>query len=165
MKEMAEKLSLRENGDLYFGDEKVAVVYNRTTFRLSDYIFGEEYDAQRSWEAKLMVCKSNALSIPPIEFELVNSKRVQTELAKPEVLRRYASQEDADLIMTTRVGEWEFDSISQENLAALTAKVEADPSAYVLKPNLEGGGNNLYGEDILSKLRGDRHALRSYILM
>lgn len=55
---------------------------------------------------------SNAISIPPIEFELINLKRVQTELIKPEVLRRYASEEEAKALMNTRVGEWEFDSIS-----------------------------------------------------
>lgn len=49
---------------------------------------------------------SNAISIPPIEFELVNLKRVQTELVKPEVLRRYASEEEAAKLMKTRVGEW-----------------------------------------------------------
>lgn len=55
---------------------------------------------------------SNAISIPPIEFELINLKRVQTELIKPEVLRRYASEEEAKTLMNTRVREWEFDSIS-----------------------------------------------------
>jgi hypothetical protein len=37
---MAEKLSLRENGDLYFGEERVAIVYYRTVFRIIDYNFG-----------------------------------------------------------------------------------------------------------------------------
>lgn len=65
------------------------------------------------WKAKEAIVFSNALSVPPIEFELVNQKRMQTELAKPEILKRYASEEEAEMLMKTRVGEWEFDNISE----------------------------------------------------
>ena len=37
---------------------------------------------------------------------------------------------------------------SPEALAALQAKVFASPQNYVLKPQREGGGNNIYGADI-----------------
>lgn len=65
---MAEKLSLRENGDLYFGEERVAIVYYRTTYRITDYNFGQEGDIERSFAAKEMANRSNAINIPPIEF-------------------------------------------------------------------------------------------------
>jgi hypothetical protein len=61
-------LSIKNDGDLYFGEEKVAVVYYRTVYRVSDYKFGNEGDFERSFAAKEMICKSNAFSIPPIEF-------------------------------------------------------------------------------------------------
>ena len=93
LKLMAEKLSLRENGDLYYGEDRVAIVYYRTIFRISDYMFGQEGDIERSFAAKEMANRSNAINIPPIEFELTNLKRVQTELGKPEVLRRYATEQ------------------------------------------------------------------------
>lgn len=48
---------------------------------------------------------------------------MQTELAKPEVLRRYASEEEAELLAKTRVSEWEFDSITEEGFSALAARV------------------------------------------
>lgn len=65
----------------------------------------------------------------------------------------------------TRVGEWEFDNISEEELSALRERVEANLEGFILKPNMEGGFNNLYGADILPVLRGEREKLRCYILM
>lgn len=68
MKQLAENLTLKNDGDLYFGEERVAVVYYRTVYRVSDYKFGNEGDFERSFAAKEMICKSNAFSVPPIEF-------------------------------------------------------------------------------------------------
>jgi hypothetical protein len=62
-----------------------------------------------------MANRSNAINVPPIELELTNLKRVQTELGKPEVLRRYATLEEAETLMKARVREWDFDSISKED--------------------------------------------------
>jgi glutathione synthase len=39
-----------------------------------------------------------------------------------------------------------------------------DPSAYVLKPQREGGGNNLYGEELAARLQ-QGGGLAAYILM
>lgn len=41
----------------------------------------------------------------------------------------------------------------------------ADPDSYVLKPQREGGGNNLYGEELAARLRQGGEGLRAYILM
>jgi hypothetical protein len=123
LKEMTEKLVLHENGDLYFGKERVSFVYYRSTYRLDHFEFGENYDINKSWEALEKVELSNAIPIPSIEFRLVNLKRVQTELGKLEVLRKYATEEEAEMLMKTRVQEWEFDSMSEGELKTLTAQV------------------------------------------
>ena len=48
--------------------------------------------------------------------------------------------------------------------AELVDKVSRDPSKYVLKPQREGGGNNIFGDDILPFL--DKHEdLWQYSLM
>jgi hypothetical protein len=65
---MASKLLLKENGDLYYGEEKVAVVYYRTIHKINYYKFDEGYDVANSWKAREKVALSNAISIPPIEF-------------------------------------------------------------------------------------------------
>lgn len=43
---MAAKLDLKENGDLYYGKEKVGVVYLRGVYKIDHYRFGEGYDVE-----------------------------------------------------------------------------------------------------------------------
>lgn len=40
----------------------------------------------------------------------------------------------------------------QEKSDAATEAVRANPTDFVLKPQREGGGNNIYGEEVLKKL-------------
>lgn len=103
IKEIAEKISLRENNDLYFGEERVAIVYYRSCYRLDQMRFGEGYNIETSWEAQEKIELSNAIMVPPVEFRLANMKRVQTELGKNDVLRRYATEEEAEILNQTRV--------------------------------------------------------------
>jgi hypothetical protein len=46
----------------------------------------------------------------------------------------------------------------------MLARAEASPEDYVLKPQREGGGNNLYGDQIVERLK-QRKGLAAYILM
>ena len=62
---------------------------------------------------------SNAISLPPVVMELVNEKRMQAELTKPAVLRKYATEEEAKIIESTLVKEWEFDSLDEESFLKL----------------------------------------------
>ncbi len=48
--------------------------------------------------------------------------------------------------------------------AEVLARAEASPDDYVLKPQREGGGNNLYGAQIMQRLQ-QRTGLAAYILM
>lgn len=43
-------------------------------------------------------------------------------------------------------------------------RARASPDDFVLKPQREGGGNNLYGEQIPERLKDER-GLAAYILM
>ena len=55
---------------------------------------------------------------------------------------------------------------SQEEVDEALKLAKEKPEEYILKPNKEGGGNNIFGEDILKKLTGatlDEN--RQYILM
>lgn len=150
---MVEKLVVRENKDLYFGEERVGIVYYRTCYRIEHMRFGEGYNIELSWETLEKIELSNAITVPPVEFRLANLKRVQTELGKNDVLRRYATEEEAEQLNQTRVREWDFDSISEGQLKELIALVEQAPNEYLLKPNKEGGGNNFFGNDIVALLK------------
>ncbi len=43
-------------------------------------------------------------------------------------------------------GLWGLDDLSDPDTAAIVSAALADPDAFVLKPQREGGGNNLYGQ-------------------
>ena len=55
-------------------------------------------------------------------------------------------QPHTDVHICTRVQFWSLDKGPEGDAAAAMA-IE-DPDAFVLKPQREGGGNNLYGADL-----------------
>ncbi len=58
-------------------------------------------------------------------------------------------------------GLWALDGDDAERVIGMAL---SDPDAYVLKPQREGGGNNLYGEDMVARLQ-QRSGLGAFILM
>ncbi|XP_010973463.2 glutathione synthetase isoform X3 [Camelus dromedarius] len=91
----------------------------------------------QNWEARLLLERSCAVKCPDIATQLAGTKKVQQELSRGE----------------------EGDQAITEAIAA--------PSRFVLKPQREGGGNNLYGEEMVQALEGlkDSEERASYILM
>jgi hypothetical protein len=77
------------------------------------------------------------------------------------VLERFLPAEPAALVRTCFAGLWALDGGDAERVIAMAL---AEPDAYVLKPQREGGGNNLYGEEMVARLR-DRAGLGAFILM
>jgi len=62
------------------------------------------------------------------------------------------------------VGLWGLDDLDDPETAAVLQQAQEQPDLFVLKPQREGGGNNLYGEDAKQKLQ-TRKGLSAYILM
>ena len=54
--------------------------------------------------------------------------------------------------------------MSDPDTAAVLEEAANSPERFVLKPQREGGGNNLYGEELRERL-ADRRGLAAYILM
>lgn len=67
-------------------------------------------------------------------------------------------------------GLWSLDEPSEPKTAAVLQDAMQHPDRYVLKPQREGGGNNLYGQDLVDQLKHGLAAdggkgLAAYILM
>lgn len=88
---------------------------------------------------------SKAIKIPDATMKLLNSKRMQTELSKEEVYTQYLTNEEAEILKLSVIKQWEFDNIDEEQFQDLLKEVEQNPDNFVLKPNCEGGGNNVWG--------------------
>ena len=59
---------------------------------------------------------------------------------------------------------WSLDNLQDAETQAILAHADAAPDDFVLKPQREGGGNNLYGEALKGRLQ-DSKGLAAYILM
>ncbi|KAF5639884.1 glutathione synthetase [Fusarium sp. NRRL 52700] len=147
---------------------EVAVIYMRSGYGPSDY------PDQRAWEARYHLERSNAIKCPSVLTQLAGTKKVQQILATPRpstessVLSRFIRDDtdEAAELWRTFTNIYPMDSSD----AGLEARKKAlDPKIcqnYVLKPQREGGGNNIYRGAIPDFLKSvpESH-WGSYILM
>ncbi|GJN25730.1 hypothetical protein PR202_gb13595 [Eleusine coracana subsp. coracana] len=136
----------------------VSVVYFRAGYAPNDY------PSEAEWRARLLMEQSSAIKCPSISYHLVGTKKIQQELAKPNVLERFLdNKEDIAKLRKSFAGLWSLD-----NEEIVKSAIEK-PELFVLKPQREGGGNNIYGHDLrdtLVKLQKEQgESLAAYILM
>ncbi|KAG9332590.1 hypothetical protein JZ751_014688 [Albula glossodonta] len=120
-----------------------------------------------NWEARLMMERSKAVKCPDISTHLAGTKKVQQELTRPGVLENFFPDDPEAVaqIRATFAGQYSLDMGEEgDNTVAMAL---ANPDQFVLKPQREGGGNNLYGADICQVLSAVRSSSKrmAYILM
>ncbi|CAA3009388.1 glutathione synthetase, chloroplastic [Olea europaea subsp. europaea] len=132
---------LLPDGTLVVDGEAVAVVYFRAGYAPSDY------PSESEWRARLLMEQSSAIKCPSIAYHLAGTKKIQQELAKPNVLERYLENKD-DIVKLRKcfAGLWSLEDSNIVNDAI------EKPGLYVMKPQREGGGNNIYGDDVRETL-------------
>ncbi|KAF2983391.1 hypothetical protein EK904_003937, partial [Melospiza melodia maxima] len=138
-RDVFEQGSLDASSRLYMGGQEVAVVYYREGY------VPQVYDEQ-NWEARLLLERSRAVKCPDIATQLAGTKKVQQELSRQGTLEKLlpGHPEAVARIRATFAGLYSLD-----------------------EPQREGGGNNLYGEElreVLEKIK-DSPERTSYILM
>ncbi|KAI3337270.1 glutathione synthetase-like protein [Xylariaceae sp. AK1471] len=142
---------------------EVAVVYMRSGYGPGDYP-----DAS-AWEARYHLERSAAIKCPSVLTQIAGTKKVQQVLATtPSMLGRYLTESasSSDDLVGTFTNIYPLDA-SEAGLKARA--IATDPElckGYVLKPQREGGGNNIYRAAIPPFLRSVPEAhWPSYILM
>ncbi|XP_065064236.1 glutathione synthetase-like [Rhopilema esculentum] len=151
---------LTEDHRLIIGDHEVAVAYFRAGYTPNDYI------TENCWKARLLIERSKAIKSPNIAAHLVGSKKIQQVLsAKGSVERFIKDPEAVKKIRRTFAGLYSLDEGQEGDQAAKMAL--ANPENFVLKPQREGGGNNYYGEELVSVLKAIKDPVErsQYILM
>ncbi|CCI47249.1 unnamed protein product [Albugo candida] len=146
---------------LLMEEKEIAVVYFRAGYTPNDYATDME------WTARTVIERSLAIKCPSIAYHLAGTKKVQQVLSQREVLNRFISDEhELELLHASFAGLYGLEHDDQANLDRLRLEVSQNPSAYVLKPQREGGGNNLYGNDVVNAMcTFEPHKLASFILM
>ncbi len=157
LEQVAEKGTLKE-GHLVVDDKIAALVYFRAGYTPNDY------QSELSWEGRTLIEKSSAVKCPSIGMQLAGAKKIQQILAKPGHLERYLSTDQADSLKSTFVGMYDLN----ENVDGETASdlAKAAPHKYVLKPQREGGGNNLYDQEMVTEInKMTEEQQKAYVLM
>ena len=150
---------------LTYRGARVSVVYYRAGYAPTDY------PSEAEWDARLLLERSGAVKSPSAAMHLAGTKKVQQTLASPGGLERFVEcEEDVRAMRSVFAGLYALDG--EDAVAAVELGLNA-PESYVLKPQREGGGNNLYGEALRAQLAkftpdapiGSDGDLSSFILM
>ncbi|XP_041656038.1 glutathione synthetase [Cheilinus undulatus] len=153
--------SLDQDKRLFVEGEEVAVVYFRNGY------MPQNYTSEQHWDARLLMERSRAVKCPDISTHLAGTKKVQQVLARPGVLERFFPDqpEVVEQIRATFAGLYTLDMGPEGDKTVEMAL--ADPDRFVLKPQREGGGNNIYGSEICKVLEGTKESTErtAYILM
>ncbi|GLV39684.1 Glutathione synthetase 2 [Carabus blaptoides fortunei] len=139
--EIQEQGHLGANKELVIAGQTVAVVYFRAGYEPL------QYPTQTEWDARLLVERSSAIKCPSIHYHLAGTKKVQQALARPGALELFLSEpRKIEAVKEIFTGLYSLDFDEYGDLAVQMAL--DNPERYVLKPQREGGGNNVYGADI-----------------
>ena len=133
-----------ENRLMYKGRE-ISVCYFRTGYSPN------QYDSL-AWECRRTMEKSNAIQCPSIAGQLAGSKKIQQLLSSPSSLSTFLSASQIERVSPSLVPMWPY-------TAETKLMVKQAPREYILKPSREGGGNNIFAEDILNVEPTDAHVL------
>lgn len=111
----------------------------------------DDYPKEDDWAARLLLEKSRAIKCPSILTQLAGCKKVQQVLATPHSthLARFISNTDvASRLLTTFAPIYPLDDSEAGKEAKRLATDSSSAAQYVLKPQREGGGNNIYRKAI-----------------
>ncbi|XP_032691229.1 glutathione synthetase-like [Odontomachus brunneus] len=153
-------IKLGSNKELIVENMIVAVVYYRSGYQL------EAYPTVQEWDTRLLIERSRAIKCPSIQYHLAGTKKVQQSLAQPSVLKKFLKdKESISRVQEVFAGLYTLD-FNDDGEKAVTMAIN-EPSKFVLKPQREGGGNNIYNDDIKTCLNSmkNKKERTAWILM
>jgi glutathione synthase len=163
--EINRRASISDSGELRISMPEpaqfftVSVVYYRAGYSPDDY------PTEAEWDARAIIERSAAAKCPSVAVQLVGTKKIQQVLDQPGEVERFVdATTDADLIRACFAHQY---TLSPGKLGDEAAQLGITrPEDFVLKPQREGGGNNLYSADLKAALERMSVAERSaYVLM
>ncbi|XP_012350209.2 LOW QUALITY PROTEIN: glutathione synthetase [Apis florea] len=160
LKDLVSEAKLGSNKQLIVGNLEVSVVYFRSGYEV------EAYPTEREWQVRLLIERSQAIKCPSIHYHLAGTKKVQQSLAYPNALNIFLKDDNKiKQIQEVYAGLYslEFNNEAEE----IINNAISNPKKYVLKPQREGGGNNIYNEDIKSHFESMKNSKErtAWILM
>lgn len=157
---------------IYHPPSSPSTPFEATTIYLRALYAPSEYTTPSSWPSRLHLERSSAIKCPSILTQLAGCKKVQqvlTSTSPIDHLRRFLPPEntpDTTLSSLRSTFAPQYD-LSPNSPGLAIALDPARAANHVLKPQREGGGNNIYRSaipDFLKSLPSPSH-YPSYILM
>jgi glutathione synthase len=156
--ELAE-CATNDDQELILGNDLTAgVVYYRAGYTPVDY------PTETEWNGRTIVEHSTAIKCPDVFYHTFGAKKVQQALATPGTLEKFTrSKDESDLLESCFAGLFALGEGDDQSVVEMAL---ADPHAFVLKPQREGGGNNLYDDELVEALKTMSYEERGgFILM
>jgi len=154
---------------IYNPPNSPATSYEVTTVYFRVGYSPDHYPKDEDWDARLHLEKSRAIKCPSVLTHLAGCKKVQQVLATPHSphLKRFLPDDEvAARVLATFAPIYPLDESEAGKEAAKLAQDARSAVRYVLKPQREGGGNNIYRKSIPPFLeRLPRTHWPAYILM
>ncbi|KAH8922935.1 glutathione synthase [Atractiella rhizophila] len=148
---------------------EISVVYYRAGYTPDDY------PSHNEWHIRELIERSRAIKCPSIALQLAGAKKVQQVLSEPGVLEELGiGSRESNLLRESWMDMYPMDDSDLGKKALKLAHEESE--RFVLKPQREGGGNNIYRTKIpnflaglekkdLEKAAGEAREREGYILM
>ncbi|XP_054004515.1 glutathione synthetase-like [Hylaeus anthracinus] len=158
--DLVSEAKLGSNKELIIGDEEVGLVYFRSGYEV------EAYPTEQEWSVRLLIERSRAIKCPSIQYHLAGTKKVQQSLTNSNDLKKFL-KEKAIINQLEQIFGRLYSLEFNEEAETIIDKAISEPTKYVLKPQREGGGNNLYNEEMKQRLKAMRSSKErtAWILM
>lgn len=145
------------NISLKSSKDEIAIVYFRAGY------IPDHYVNESCWRVREQIEQSRAIKCPTARSQLAGFKIVQEYLSREHVVEKFVGDRDlASLIRSTFACMFAFDD--ERTRAKHLEELRQNVRGFVLKPNREGGGNNIYNDEILDVVKNERE-LVNYIAM
>ncbi|VEU21044.1 DEKNAAC102008 [Brettanomyces naardenensis] len=126
---------------LFYQDREVSVVYYRSAYGPG------EFTKKETWDCRILLESTLAIKCPSLLVQLSGAKKIQQLLTSTAILDKFlpTDEKKADLV-STFCKIYPLDDSEDATIAKKLAFEK--PENFVLKPQREGGGNNIYKEEI-----------------
>ncbi|NJK54715.1 MAG: glutathione synthase [Pleurocapsa sp. SU_5_0] len=158
---IGEQGELRQ-GHLSINGKIAAITYFRAGYR------PDELESKIARQGRQLIARSTTVSVPDLPTHLAGTKKIQQVLTNPQLLKLFLNEEDIAIVRTAFAQIYTLDVQIEFEGKMMLAREAAilQPEQFVLKPQREGGGFNLYGEDLRQCLKNlQAEAGNAYILM
>jgi glutathione synthase len=151
-----------QQGHLVLNGDIAAITYFRAGYR------PDELESAIARQGRQLIARSTTVSVPDLPTHLAGTKKIQQVLTDPKLLKLFLDQQDITLVQSAFAQIYPLEvaiEFEGQQMLAKDAAI-ASPEKFVLKPQREGGGFNLYGEELrqcLTNLQAEEG--KAYILM